>query len=71
MGIGLGDNLFCIGFKKDQILIWSLVFGFSQCEQKCIVVHFIMTLVNDFLSLESVIYQSFPFAWLELTFQST
>jgi hypothetical protein len=47
---------FCIELKKDQILVWSFVFGFSQCEQRQIVTHFIMTLINGFLYFESTIY---------------
>jgi hypothetical protein len=38
--------------KKNQILVWSLVFEFSQ--QRRITIHFIMTLMNGFLCFESV-----------------
>ena len=52
MVIGLGDDLYCIGLKEDQILVWSLVFEFSQ--QRQITIHFIMNLMNGFLCFESV-----------------
>jgi len=38
------------------------VFEFSQREQRQIVIHFIMTLINGFLYFESVIYQFFLLA---------
>ena len=59
--IGLGDGLFCFGLKKDQILVWSLVFGFSQHEQRRIPFHFIMILINGSLHFKCV----FPLTWLE------
>ena len=52
MVIGLRDVPFCIGFKKDQILVWNLMFEFSQ--QRRIAIHVIMTFVNGSLHFDSV-----------------
>jgi hypothetical protein len=57
--IGLGDDLFLIGLKKDQILVWSIVFGFFQCEQRLILFHFFIIFINGSFNFKSVIYQSF------------
>jgi hypothetical protein len=54
MIIGLGDSSISIGFKNDQILVWSLIFGFSQREQRWISIYFIKTLVNGFLRVSFI-----------------
>jgi hypothetical protein len=60
MVIGLRDFPFCIGLKKDQTLVWNLIFEFSQ--QRRILVHFILTLVNGSSCLRA--YLSFFLAFL-------